>query len=48
MRVTGRQKAVVASTAHPEYREVLATYLRYRDLPTAEVGYLADTGRVDL
>jgi glycine cleavage system P protein (glycine dehydrogenase) subunit 1 len=48
MRVTSRQKAVVASTAHPEYREVLQTYLRYRDLPTAEIGYLAETGRVDL
>jgi len=48
MRVTGRQKAVVASTVHPEYREVLQTYLRYRDLPTAEIGYVPDTGRVDL
>jgi len=48
MRVTGRQKAVVASTVHPEYREVLQTYLRYRDLPTAEIGYVADTGRIDL
>ena len=48
MRVTGRQKAVVASTVHPEYREVLATYLRYRDLPTAEIGSVAETGRVDL
>ena len=28
MRVTGRQKAVVAATVHPEYREVLHTYLR--------------------
>ncbi len=48
MRVTGRQKAVVAATVHPEYREVLHTYLRYRDLPTALVGYDAETGRVDL
>ena len=28
MRVTGRHKAVVASTVHPEYREVLHTYLQ--------------------
>jgi glycine dehydrogenase subunit 1 len=48
MRVTGRQKAVVASTVHPEYREVLHTYLRYRDLPTSQIGYVAETGRVDL
>jgi len=48
MRVTGRQKAVVASTVHPEYREVLQTYLRYRDLPTSEIGYVGETGRVDL
>ena len=48
MRVTGRQKAVVASTVHPEYREVLHTYLQFRDLPTTDVGYVAATGRVDL
>src|ERR1700758_286229 len=48
MRVTGRHKAVVASTVHPEYREVLHTYLRYRDLPTTGIGYVAETGRVDL
>jgi glycine dehydrogenase subunit 1 len=48
MRVTGRHKAVVARTVHPEYREVLHTYLRYRDMPTAEVGFDAETGRVDL
>ena len=39
MRVTGRHKAVVARTVHPEYREVLATYLQHRDLATEEVGY---------
>ncbi|HEY1581209.1 MAG TPA: aminomethyl-transferring glycine dehydrogenase subunit GcvPA [Terracidiphilus sp.] len=48
MRVTGRHKAVVASTVHPEYREVLHTYLQHRDMPTAEIGYVAETGRVDL
>ncbi len=48
MRVTGRHKAVVARTVHPEYREVLHTYLRYREMPTTEVGYEARTGRVDL
>jgi glycine dehydrogenase subunit 1 len=48
MRITGRHKAVVARSVHPEYREVLATYLRYREMPTSEVGYIAGTGRVDL
>jgi glycine dehydrogenase subunit 1 len=48
MRVTGRQKAVVATTVHPEYREVLHTYLQFRDLPTTQVGYVSETGRVDL
>ncbi|HVW09480.1 MAG TPA: aminomethyl-transferring glycine dehydrogenase subunit GcvPA [Bryobacteraceae bacterium] len=48
MRVTGRSRAVVARTVHPEYREVLHTYLQFRDLPTSEVGYEAGTGRVDL
>ena len=48
MRVTGRHKAVVARNVHPEYREVLATYLRYRELPASEVGYVPETGRVDL
>ncbi len=48
MRVTGRHKAVVARTVHPEYREVLHTYLQFRDLPTTDIGYAAETGRVDL
>ncbi|HUB29053.1 MAG TPA: aminomethyl-transferring glycine dehydrogenase subunit GcvPA [Terracidiphilus sp.] len=48
MRVTGRHKAVVARTVHPEYREVIGTYLQHRDLATAEVGYDAKTGRLDL
>jgi len=48
MRITGREKAVVASTVHPEYREVMATYARHQELPTSLVGYDANTGRVDL
>src|SRR6202046_2069689 len=48
VRVTGRHKAVVASTVHPEYREVLATYAKHQGLPASLVGYDQKTGRVDL
>ena len=34
VRVTGRHKAVVAATVHPEYREVLATYAKHQGLTT--------------
>ena len=39
VRVTGRHKAVVARTVHPEYREVLATYAKHQGLPSTQVGY---------
>src|ERR1700678_4203041 len=48
VRVTGRHKAVVASTVHPEYREVLATYAKHQGLPSTLVGYDRETGRIDL
>ena len=48
VRVTGRHKAVVARTVHPEYREVLATYAKHQDLPFTLAGYDSKTGRVDL
>jgi glycine dehydrogenase subunit 1 len=48
VRVTGRHKAVVATTVHPEYREVLTTYAKYQGLPASLVGYDPKTGRVDL
>ncbi|MFZ0396314.1 MAG: aminomethyl-transferring glycine dehydrogenase subunit GcvPA [Terracidiphilus sp.] len=48
MRVTGRHKAVVARSVHPEYREVIDTYMRYREMPVSVIGYEAETGRVDL
>ena len=47
-RVTWRQGAVVARTVHPEYREVLATVTKHQEIPITEVGYIAETGRVDL
>ena len=47
VRVTGRDKAVIARTVHPEYREVIATYAQHQEIPIAEVGYVAN-GRVDM
>ena len=47
-RITGRHKSVVASSVHPEYREVMATYAQHQGLPTTVVGYDAETGRVDM
>jgi glycine dehydrogenase subunit 1 len=48
VRVTGRHKAVIAATVHPEYREVLATYTKHQGLPTTLVPYDQKTGRIDL
>jgi glycine dehydrogenase subunit 1 len=48
VRVTGRHKAVVAATVHPEYREVLATYTKHQGLPETLVSYDRETGRIDL
>lgn len=47
-RVTGRDKVVVARNVHPEYRQVLDTYMAPQGLPVETVGYDAKTGRVDL
>jgi glycine dehydrogenase subunit 1 len=48
VRVTGRHKAVVARTVHPEYREVMATYAKHQGLPSTLVEYDRETGRIDL
>ena len=47
-RVTGRSRAVVARSVHPEYRQVLHTYMRHQGLPEEETAYQEDTGQVDL
>ncbi len=47
-RVTGRLRAVVARTVHPEYREVHRTYARYQGLPVVEAPYDRETGLLNL
>jgi glycine dehydrogenase subunit 1 len=48
MRVTGRDKSIVAATVHPEYREVMATYAQHSGVPSTVIGYDRETGRIDL
>ncbi len=48
VRITGRKRALVARTVHPEYREVLATYARNQGLEVVEFGYDAVSGALDL
>ncbi|MBI4480784.1 MAG: aminomethyl-transferring glycine dehydrogenase subunit GcvPA [Acidobacteria bacterium] len=45
VRVTGRRHAAVARSVHPEYRQVLATYLRHQGMEIEEMAYGED-GRV--
>jgi glycine dehydrogenase subunit 1 len=47
VRVTRRDKILVARTVHPEYREVLQTYTRHQGIPVAELCY-AKNGLLDL
>jgi glycine dehydrogenase subunit 1 len=46
-RVTGRHQSVIASSVHPEYREVITTYARHQSMPLSTVGF-GKNGRVDL
>ena len=45
VRATGRRHAAVARSVHPEYRQVLATYLRHQGMEIEEMAYGED-GRV--
>jgi glycine dehydrogenase subunit 1 len=47
VRVTRRDKVLVARTVHPEYREVLHTYTQHQGIPVEEFGYQKN-GTVDL
>jgi glycine dehydrogenase subunit 1 len=47
-RITGREKTVIARSVHPEYREVLRTYMQHKPGSVAEFGYVAESGALDL
>lgn len=47
VRLTGRTKALVARSVHPEYREVIRTYVKHQEMPLTEIGF-GDNGRIDL
>ena len=47
VRITRRDKILIARSVHPEYREVLQTYTRHQGIPVDELKY-AGTGQLDL
>src|SRR5579863_2059649 len=47
MRLTGRDRVLVARTVHPEYREVLQTYAQHQGMPVVEAAYARDSGELD-
>lgn len=47
MRLTGRDRILIARTVHPEYREVLATYARHQPTSVVEVEYEPQSGALD-
>ncbi len=48
MRITGRERCLVASTVHPEYRQVLDTQARNARVHVETFGYDSETGLIDL
>ena len=48
VRVTGRDRILVARTVHPEYREVLTIYARHQHMPVEEFDYARESGEVNM
>src|SRR5215472_1019558 len=47
LRLTRREEVVIARSVHPEYREVVRTYLQHQDVRLHEVPYAA-SGQLDI
>jgi glycine dehydrogenase subunit 1 len=47
VRLTRRDKVLIARNVHPEYREVLTTYTQHQGIPVEEIAY-SEAGGVDL
>jgi glycine dehydrogenase subunit 1 len=47
VRLTGRDRILVARSVHPEYREVLATYAQHQGMPVVELLYVRESGALD-
>jgi glycine dehydrogenase subunit 1 len=47
VRITGREKILAARNVHPEYREVLRTYIQHQHMPVEEFEYDAERGSLD-
>jgi glycine dehydrogenase subunit 1 len=47
VRITRRDKVLIARSVHPEYREVLKTYTQHQGIPVEEIAY-AEDGSLDL
>jgi len=47
MRLTARDRILIARTVHPEYREVLSTYARHQSMPVVEVDYEPESGALN-
>src|SRR4051812_39379110 len=47
VRLTRRNRVVIARSVHPEYREVLRTYAKHQGLPISSVSF-GDNGRVKM
>jgi len=48
VRITGRNRLLVARNVHPEYREVLRTYALHQGMPVDDFEYASDSGLIDL